>query len=136
MKSLSEILEIIKADVEANIPDVLNAEGLSDFEKYIIGPTRDSELLTCGIMFDPAMSIDITSRTYPVLYFLQLVQTEYSDALLYADIFNDYILNFDSYKLRATLLDGVQVDIIPMERERVTLIYITATFSEPEDSCD
>lgn len=136
MKTLNEILTIIKSDVELVIPPVLAAEGLTNFSKYIIGPARDSAITTCGILFDPMIPIDITNRVYPILYFLQLVQTEYIDALLYADIFNDYILNFDANKIKTTVLQGIQTDIIPMERERATLIYVTATFNEPTDSCD
>jgi hypothetical protein len=136
MLSLKTILETIMTDLSDTMPTLLIALGLTDYAEYILGMPRDDLKSTMSVMFDPDIPLDNTMSRLPILFFAQLVSIDYEIALQYADEIIKFIKAFDSQKIKCTLLDSTNMNIIPLERERTTLIYITANFTEPLDSCD
>jgi len=136
MTNLKTILETIGADIEDALPAVLSALGVDNFDEYVNRPPRDTQRVTCSIIYDPDLPFDVYNSTAPVLFYLQLYRKDYEDALLYASAVLDFVKNFDTQKIGFSITDGITIDIIPIERERSTLVYITATFMEPLDSCD
>jgi hypothetical protein len=137
MKTLYEILNIIATDISTWMPGQLASAGLDDYQVYLIGQPRDAEQTTLSISYDPDIPIDIGNYKFPILFYAQLYKIEYEDALAYTELIKKFVKNYDSgNKIGATLLDGISVNIIPLERESSTLIFLTATYSEPLDSCD
>lgn len=136
MLSLATILNTVMTDLSDTMPTLLAALGLTDYTEYVIGMPRDDLKTTMALMYDPDIPFDNTMSRLPILFFAQLVSIDYETALQYADEIIKFINAFDSYKIRCTILDNINMNIIPLERERTTLIYITANFTEPLDSCD
>jgi len=136
MLSLKTILETVMTDLSDTMPTLLTALGLDDYFDYLLGMPRDETKSALCVMYDPDIPFDNTMSRLPILFFAQLVQIDYETALQYADEIIKFINAFDSHKIRCEILDNINMNIIPLERERTTLIYITANYTEPLDSCD
>ena len=136
MINLKEIINTIGAAIEDQLPAILSPLGLADFEEYVYGPPRDDKKNTCAVMYDPQLSIDVLEARLPILFYLQMYQVTYEDALLYTSAVQSFVENYDVHEIGMSIIDGVTIDIIPIERERSTLCYVSVTFLNPKDSCD
>ena len=136
MKSLKEILEIIATDAEDYISAQLAMTPLDDFDEYVIGPSRKENNKSLCILIDPEVSVNVTEQRIAVLFYMQMFKTNYTDALLYSDILLDYIKAFDTNLIDMSYIDNISLDIIPIDNNSHTLIYISAIFYNPLDSCD
>jgi hypothetical protein len=137
MLSLKTILETIMTGLSTTMPGLLAAKGLTDYTEYIMGMVRDDKKSTITVMYDPDIPLDIKENRIPILYYANLYEIDYKTALLYVDLLLSFIQKYDSgKKIKLTLMTELSLDIIPIERERSTLIYITAIYTEPLDSCD
>jgi len=136
MKKLLDILEIIMIDLSTAMPVLLAAEGLTDYADYVMGMPRDETKTTCSIMFAPEITIDVSQRILPICFYLQLCRIDYETSLKYVELLKNFAKDYDSQKIGAVLVDNVSIDILPLDREMNTDVYILATYSEPLDSCD
>lgn len=136
MKKLDNILEIVRQDLEDNIPALLSAQGLTNFPEYQIGQPRDESITTCSVMYAPELPITITDERLPILVYLQLCRIDYLSSLKYTDVVKRYLKNYDLQRIGVSILNDISIDIIPIDRNMNTDIYIIATYSEPLDSCD
>lgn len=136
MQSLKEILEIIATDAEDYISARLATYPINDFDEYVIGPSRKESNKSLCIMIDPEVSTNVTEERLPVLFYLQMFKTNYTDALLYADVVLEYIKAFDTNIIDMSYIDNISLDIMPIDNNSHTLIYISAIFYNPLDSCD
>ena len=136
MKSLKEILEIISIDAEDYISAQLATIPLDDFDEYVIGPSRKENNKSLCIMIDPEVSVNVTEQRIAVLFYMQMFKTNYTDALLYSDTVLKYIKAFDTNLIDMSYIDNISLDIMPIDNNSHTLIYISAIFYNPLDSCD
>ena len=136
MKSLKEILEIIVTDAEDYISAQLETTPLDDFDEYVIGPSRKENNKSLCIMIDPEANVNVTEQRIAVLFYMQMFKTNYTDALLYSDIVLNYIKAFDTNTINMSYIDNISLDIMPIDNNSHTLIYISAIFYNPLDSCD
>lgn len=136
MKSLKEILEIISIDAEDYISAQLATIPLDDFDEYVIGPSRKENNKSLCILIDPEVSVNVTEQRIAVLFYMQMFKTNYTDALLYSDTVLKYIKAFDTNLIDMSYIDNISLDIMPIDNNSHTLIYISAIFYNPLDSCD
>ncbi|HQO00686.1 MAG TPA: hypothetical protein PLI62_00345 [Spirochaetota bacterium] len=136
MINLKEIINTIGAAIEDQLPAILSPLGLADFKEYVYGPPRDDKKSTCAVMYDPLLSIDVVEARIPILFYLQLYEIDYETALLYCSAIQNFISGYDAHKIGMLYVDALNIDIIPIERERSTLCYVSVTFVNPKDSCD
>jgi hypothetical protein len=136
MKKLLDILEIIQTDLSVAMPVLLAAEGLTDYADYVLGMPRDESKTTCAIMYAPEITIDVTQRRLPICFYLQLCRIDYETSLKYVELLKNFANNYDSQKIGAVLVDNISIDILPLDREMNTDVYLLATYTEPLDSCD
>jgi len=136
MKKLLDILEIIMTDLSNTMPGLLVAAGLADYTSYVMGMPRDESKTTCAIMFAPEIVIDVSQRRLPICFYLQLCRIDYETSLKYIELLKNFAINYDSQKIGAVLVDNISIDILPLDREMNTDVYLLATYSEPLDSCD
>ena len=136
MKSLKEILEIISIDAEDYISAQLATIPLDDFDEYVIGPSRKENNKSLCILIDPEVSVNVTEQRIAVLFYMQMFKTNYTDALLYSDTVLKYIKAFDTNLIGMSYIDNISLDIMPIDNNSHTLIYISAIFYNPLDSCD
>jgi hypothetical protein len=136
MKKLIDILEIIMTDLSNTMPGLLAAEGLTDYTSYVLGMPRDETKTTCSIMYAPEIIIDISQRRLPICFYLQLCRIDYATSLKYIELLKNFAQDYDSQKVGAVLVDNISIDILPLDREMNTDVYVLATYTEPLDSCD
>jgi len=136
MINLKNILDTIGADAEDAMPAIVATLGISNFPEYCFGPPRDDKKSTCAVMYDPLLSIDVVEARIPILFYLQLYEIDYETALLYCSAIQNFISGYDAHKIGMLYVDALNIDIIPIERERSTLCYVSVTFVNPKDSCD
>lgn len=136
MINLKNIINTIGADIEDAMPALALSLGIPDFTEYCFGPPRDDKKSTCAVMYDPLLSIDVVEARLPILFYLQLYEVDYETALLYCSAIQSFIAGYDANRIGMVYVDGLNIDIIPIERERSTLCYVSVTFVNPKDSCD
>ena len=135
MKTISEILEKFQVDMEAALPALLIAAGVTDFDEYVIGPSRDPENKTMCVYVD-AFSKDAERNTLSMIFQAQLYQVDFTSSSKYAQVISDYLLSYHPDEIEMNILDGVSVEIWPIEADSTTYIYFDVAYTEHLDSCD
>ena len=135
MKSLNEILNTIKNDLENDIPDLLYAEDLSDFDVYAIGSSRNSEELGLFV-YKSNLQKNARQNTLSVIIFAQLYGVNTEQASKYEDILVDYCTLYNPSDISMDYIENIDSDTWPLDETASTMVGIEITFIELLDSCD
>jgi hypothetical protein len=136
MNNFLNIIQTLATALEDNLPPLLIAAGVANFDEYIIGPPRESQTSTLAVMFDPDIPFDAYMSKAPVLFYMQLYRKNYEESLKYTSAVFEFVKNFQEANIDFSYTDEITIDIIPIDRESSTLVYITAIYVNPLDSCD
>ena len=135
MKKLSEIMSIISLDFQTDLPALLTAEGLTQFEEIQIGQSRDSKKLSF-LIYDNSIFRDVENRNLSLYFQAQLYRIDYETALKYIDVISDYFDSYDPENLGMVLYNGTDIEVFEIDHNLGTHAYFKVDFSEPLDSCD
>lgn len=135
MKTLYDILNKFKTDLSADIPDLLYADGLDDFDKYLIGGSRDAHKKVLCIYKDE-MRHDPGQNYLTMLFQAQIPGVTVEIGAKYEDIIFDYLSEYEPVNIGMTNMDGISSDTWPMENTQGIIIFFQVSYSEGLDSCD
>ena len=135
MKKLSDILEQLETDLSTEMPDLLYAEDLSDFDTYCIGPSRNTEEKALFIYKDD-LSKDAYENRLSLIFSAQLFGVQILEATEYEEILVDYLINYEASEIGMDYIDSLNSDTWPMDENRSTFISIQVVFVQKLDSCD
>lgn len=135
MKDFDEILNQLKSDLEANIPALLTAESLDDFAEYKVGESKNPEEIGLFVYMESGR-LAVDRDRFTAIVQLQLYKTEEIDSAKYASVVANYLADYDSYRIGFTVLDEIEVDNWPIDKNQTTFVYITCTWYEEKDDCD
>ena len=135
MKKIPGILTQFKTVLSANIPALLTAEGLADFDTYTIGQSRnEKEKALCVYKSDS--NGDDESNRLTMFFQLQLYGVDYETAEKYGQVVYDYLKDYEPNEIGMNILDNINTDSWPIEQTATTFIYIEISYIEYLDSCD
>jgi hypothetical protein len=135
VRPLIEILETLSTDMSENIPAILTSQGVSDFEEYVIGPSRDAKQRSlCLYINDVSRAVDMNRLAITVQ--AQLYAVSHEDAIKYAQAVLDYIAGYDVASIGMTDISELALDVYPPDKNRTVFAFIDAVFTEQKDSCD
>ena len=135
MQPIHDILTILETDFKKDIPALLTAAGVDDFDVYTAGQSRNPNEM--GLFIYPnESSYDFERNHVSVFIQLQLQKKDVLESVRYSDVVSRYLTSYNPLKIGATMIDSISVDTWPPDNNRTTFIYIDVSFSEPLDSCD
>ncbi len=135
MKTIKEILEKLKLDLETDIPDILYSNDLDNFSVYHIGGSKNPKELGLFIYQDRT-TLDAVNNTLSLIIQLQLYQKTEIESAEYQDILTGYMRDYDPDNLGMTMLNSIETDCWPIEQTGTTFIYLILNYIENLDSCD
>ena len=135
MNKLHDIITTLALDLQTDLPALLTAEGLAQFEEIQIGGSRDSKKLSLFI-YDNSVQKSATENRLSLYFQAQLYKTSYEDSLKYQEVITDYIIVYDPENLGMTILENIEIESMDIMQNLSVYIYFAITFSEPLDSCD
>ena len=135
MNKLHDIITTLALDLQTDLPALLTAEGLAQFEEIQIGGSRDSKKLSLFI-YDNSEQKSATENRLSLYFQAQLYRTSYKDSLKYQEVITDYMIAYNPENLGMTILENIEVENVDIMQNLSVYIYFAITFSEPLDSCD
>lgn len=135
MNKLHDIITTLALDLQTDLPALLTAEGLAQFEEIQIGGSRDSKKLSLFI-YDNSVQKSATENRLSLYFQAQLYKTSYEDSLKYQEVITDYMIAYDPENLGMTILENIEIESMDIMQNLSVYIYFAITFSEPLDSCD
>ena len=135
MKSIITILENFLTDLQTDLPALLSAQGLDNFDKYAIGPSRnESEKALC--IYKESSSEDPREGFLKIIFQMQLFKIEYDKAEEYSQIVYDYLLAYDVDKLGMNFINEIRSESWPLQDNRTTFCFVDVEWKEILDGCD
>lgn len=136
MKTVSEILDQIIADVEIALPPLLSAEGLNNFDVYKVGQSRKENVKILSL-YKAVYKKDDTEAKLILLFALQLYKTDHKESEKYSDVLFDWLdAVYDPSEIDYNLIDSLMSETIPVDNDQTTMVLITIEYSAKLDSCD
>ena len=135
MNKLHDIITTLALDLQTDLPALLTAEGLAQFEEIQIGGSRDSKKLSLFI-YDNSVQKSATENRLSLYFQAQLYRTSYEDSLKYQEVITDYMIAYDPENLGMTILENIEIESMDIIQNLSVYLYFAITFSEPLDSCD
>ena len=135
MKSIYEILTQFQTDLSSDLPDLLTAESLTNFQNYVIGESREvRETALC--VYKDSLRMDDTQNLLSLIFQAQLYKVDFETAAKYEDVIKDYLKSYNPEEIGMNILDGIDTDTWPMENSSGVLIFFTVQYTEELDGCD
>lgn len=135
MNAIPDILDKFKIDLSTDIPALLTAEGLDNFEKYTVGGSRkENERALC--IYKQSASFSVTENILKLFFQLQLFQTDYDTAEEYGQVVFDYLSAYDPADVGMSFINKIDSDSWPDENNSTTFIFISLEYKELLDGCD
>jgi len=135
MKSIYEILTQFQTDLSSDLPDLLTAESLTNFQNYVIGESREArETALC--VYKDSLRMDDTQNLLSLIFQAQLYKVDFETAAKYEDVIKDYLKSYNPEEIGMNILDGIDTDTWPMENSSGVLIFFTVQYTEELDGCD
>ena len=131
---LKDILEQLKSDIELNLPPLLAAEGLENFSIYHIGTGLDATTLGFFIYQDYKKNTQ-EENLIAIIFQMQLNEKDEIESATYQDVFEDYLKNYDPYKIKMDILDSIEFDSWPIEKGVTNFVFALAEWRALNDSC-
>jgi hypothetical protein len=135
MKPIADILTILQADLSAALPALITAAGLTDFEVYKIGGSRNAKQIGLFIYHDD-LNITYDQETVTIIVQLQLYNIDGLPSAQYTDIVSEYLRDYEPGRIECDLLQGMSIDTWPLDQNSTTFVYLTCTWTSELDSCD
>lgn len=135
MKDFDEILTQLKTDLTANLPALLDAESLSDFDEYDYGPAEDANKLGLYIYMAPGNS-DYYQNNFTVIIELQLYNIDELAKAKYGKVVYKYMSSYNPANIGMVGLENVSWESWPIEENSSSFFYVIPTWKEELDSCD
>lgn len=135
MINIPDILDKFKTDLSNDIPALLSAESLDNFDKYVVGDSRnESERAIC--IYKQSASFGVTENILKLFFQLQLFSTDYETAEEYGQIVFDYLIDYDPADVGMNFINQIDSDSWPDEDNSTTFIFISLEYKESLDGCD
>jgi len=135
MESLYNILQTLKSDLETDLPALLVAAGLVDFNRYVLGPSKNPEETALCLYHDEGQ-FDDENNDLNLFIQLQLYEKDYEDSLKYIDVVKEYMKVYDPANLGFTILKKLIDDSFPLDENQTTFVFFEVKYNEQLDSCD
>jgi hypothetical protein len=135
MKTFDEILLQLKNDIGKDLPALLAAQSLQNFDLYEIGSSKDPKQKALLIYYGNAV-LDRLINSVTVILHMQLFQCEELITAKYMQVLTDYMRKYNPFEIGMTILDSMEVEVFPIEKSSTTFVLVVCTFQEFLDSCD
>lgn len=135
MKTFDEILLQLKNDIGKYLPALLAAHSLQNFDLYEIGSSKDPKQKALLIYYGNAV-LDRLINSVTVILHMQLFQCEELITAKYMQVLTDYMRKYNPFEIGMTILDSMEVEVFPIEKNSTTFVLVVCTFQEFLDSCD
>jgi len=135
MKTFDEILLQLKNDIGKDLPALLTAQSLQNFDLYEIGSSKDPKQKALLIYYGNAV-LDRLINSVTVILHMQLFQCEELITAKYMQVLTDYMRKYNPFIIGMTILDSMEVEVFPIEKNSTTFVLVVCTFQEFLDSCD
>ena len=135
MKTFDEILLQLKNDIGKDLPALLAAQSLQNFDLYEIGSSKDPKQKALLIYYSSAV-LDKLINSVTVILHMQLFQCEELITAKYMQVLTDYMRKYNPFEIGMTILDSMEVEVFPIEKNSTTFVLVVCTFQEFLDSCD
>jgi len=135
MKTFDEILLQLKNDIGKDLPALLAAQSLQNFDLYEIGSSKDPKQKALLIYYSSAV-LDKLINSVTVILHMQLFQCEELITAKYMQVLTDYMRKYNPFEIGMTILDSMEVEVFPIEKSSTTFVLVVCTFQEFLDSCD
>lgn len=135
MKSIYEILTQFQTDTSVDLPDLLTTAGLSTFDNYVIGASRNSkEKVLC--IYKDTFREDAYRRDLTIIFHAQLAGIEEEAGARYEDVIRDYLKKYNPEEIGMHIIEAIQVETFGLDNNQGIIHYFTIQFSEMLDGCD
>ncbi|MEN6384493.1 MAG: hypothetical protein ABFD79_04780 [Phycisphaerales bacterium] len=135
MKTFDEILLQLKNDIGKDLPALLAAQSLQNFDLYEIGSSKDPKQKALLIYYSSAV-LDKLINSVTIILHMQLFQCEELITAKYMQVLTDYMRKYNPFIIGMTILDSMEVEVFPIEKNSTTFVLVVCTFQEFLDSCD
>lgn len=135
MKTFDEILLQLQNDISKDLPALLTAQSLQNFDLYEIGSSKDPKQKALLIYYGNAV-LDRLINSVTVILHMQLFQCEELITAKYMQVLTDYMRKYNPFIIGMTILDSMEVEVFPIEKNSTTFVLVVCTFQEFLDSCD
>ena len=135
MKTFDDILFQLQSDVSKDLPILLQNNNLQNFDEYAIGSSKDPKQKSLLIYFAGANFDSLVNEVIIILH-LQLFQCEEFVTAKYMQIIVNYMKQYEPERLGMNIIDKIEVEIYPIEKNSATFVLVICTFNEFLDSCD
>lgn len=135
MKTFDEILLQLKNDIGKDLPALLTAQSLQNFDLYEIGSSKDPKQKALLIYYGNAV-LDKLINSVTIILHMQLFQCEELITAKYMQVLTDYMRKYNPFIIGMTILDSMEVEVFPIEKNSTTFVLVVCTFQEFLDSCD
>ncbi len=135
MKTFDDILFQLQSDVSKDLPILLQNNNLQNFDEYAIGSSKDPKQKSLLIYFAGANFDSLVNEVIIILH-LQLFQCEEFVTAKYMQIIVNYMKQYEPERLGMNIIDKIEVEIYPIEKNSATFVLVICTFQEFLDSCD
>jgi len=143
MKTFDEILLQLKNDIGKDLPALLAAQSLQNFDLYEIGSSKDPKQKALLIYYSSAvldkhawLGTHNLINSVTIILHMQLFQCEELITAKYMQVLTDYMRKYNPFIIGMTILDSMEVEVFPMEKNSTTFVLVVCTFQEFLDSCD
>ncbi len=135
MKTFDDILFQLQSDASKDLPILLQNNNLQNFDEYAIGSSKDPKQKSLLIYFAGANFDSLVNEVIIILH-LQLFQCEEFVTAKYMQIIVNYMKQYEPERLGMNIIDKIEVEIYPIEKNSATFVLVICTFQEFLDSCD
>jgi len=132
MKSVKKLISHIHADVQKNLPEILDKRGLKSFEKYSVGNSVEKQELALYVKI-----AEFTRRGETVTFLIQAqLPADEIEMNEYIDAINEYLDDFFAPEKIGYLDFEYSMIIKDNERASVIDVFWEVTLTSALDDCD
>ena len=135
MKPVNEILTILKNNATAELPSLLSAYGIANFNVYEIGQSRD-ESDTGFFVYEDKKSWSHDRNQLDLVLQLQLPGLTVLESAKYKEAIFEWISGYDVSGFGMIQIDMIETETWPNVNVNTTIIFFDVSISEELDSCD
>ena len=128
-------LLLLKAEIEAEVPTLLNLSSLTALDEYVLGGPTDEQYSSLGVYLGPGDEDAEQINFKPVIQ-LQLSSVSYPNALPYFDVIFDFVKFLDAQKIGMLSLDRISYTEYPPDETGSTIFSIYLEYKKQTDDCD
>lgn len=135
MFSIHDTMNTLKTKAEIDLPVLLNAAGLDDFDIYHIGVSRDAKEKGFFV-YDNDGLLSYSNHNCALIVFLQMYKTEEIESAKYKDVVKNFLFDLRPELLEFDLLDRIEYDSYYDIKERVGFSFFMPYWTIENSDCD